>query len=264
MIRRADAIRFDRVVNVGRTRPLRVTVEHGAEEIEVYLKCSARPALGVEGLANEIIAALLAGDLGLPINEPFLVDMSPEWIQTVPDQETRLMLEQSSSVAFGSRAAGTQWAPWSSANTLDVTQVDLALKILAFDAFVANDDRRITNPNLLVRGSDIRVIDHELAFRVATKLFPPPEPWRVGNLNRLMGEDGHVFAHQLRQKPGLDTLPIREAWLGISDEKIAEYDAEIPIEWAEAGEPCEKALTLVRQVRDRIDECLTELSRVLQ
>jgi hypothetical protein len=264
MIRRADAIRFDSVVDVGRTRPLRVTAECVNEEIEVYLKVSARPQMGTEGLANEVIAACLAADLNLPINEPLLIDMSPEWIASVPDVEIRQLLINSSPVAFGSIAAGKQWSGWSSTNTLSLTQIDLALRILAFDAFITNDDRRIDNPNLLVKGDSFRIIDHELAFRIATKFFPPPKPWLAGNLSNLMGDDGHIFARQLRGRAGLDMASIKAAWQLITDDRIAAYNSCLPPEWADAYEPCQKALTLIGQVRDRIDECLIELGRVLQ
>jgi hypothetical protein len=39
-----------------------------------------------------------------------------------------------------------------------------ALQIFAFEALIANDDRRYNNPNVLVRGDKIFAIDHEAAF----------------------------------------------------------------------------------------------------
>ena len=115
MIRRAEAVRFDGVVDVeaGRNQPLMVTVEDASgEEAEVFLKPSARPELGVEGLANEVLAACVAGQLGLPICEPILVEMTPGWIATIPDAALRDVLGRSSPVAFGSRSAGPGWKGW--------------------------------------------------------------------------------------------------------------------------------------------------------
>jgi hypothetical protein len=195
MIRRAVAVRFDRPAEAGRTRPILAVVETSdGVEHEVYLKASGAPDLGVEGLANEAIAALLAADLSLPITEPFLVDLGPGWIQSIPDPTTRGMLTNSSPVAFASKSAGVQWRPWTRSDRLSNNQMANALAIFFFDALIQNDDRRPDNPNLLVKGSEFRIIDHELAFRLRLKLFPPPEPWRVGSmasgLNLTLGAHG--------------------------------------------------------------------------
>lgn len=117
MIRRAVPTRFDRPAEAGRNIPFLVVVEtsDGAEH-ELFLKASSRPELGIEGLANEALAACLAGDLGLPINEPFLVELDPAWIDAISDLETREMLQRSSAVAFASEAAGPQWRIWSAAD----------------------------------------------------------------------------------------------------------------------------------------------------
>jgi hypothetical protein len=66
MIRRATAIGFARIAELGRTMPLRVTVltEDGAEH-EVVMKISSGIELGVEGLLNEMLGSLIAADLGL-------------------------------------------------------------------------------------------------------------------------------------------------------------------------------------------------------
>ncbi|RYF00398.1 MAG: hypothetical protein EOO77_34095, partial [Oxalobacteraceae bacterium] len=84
MIRYADAIRFDRLAEQGRNQPLRVTVEtDDGEELEIFLKPSGRPEMGVEGMANELFAACVAGHLGLPTCEPIVVRMSQDWIASI-------------------------------------------------------------------------------------------------------------------------------------------------------------------------------------
>ena len=40
----------------------------------------------------------------------------------------------------------------------------VALGTFVFDAVIENPDRRPGNPNCLIAGQDIRLIDHELAF----------------------------------------------------------------------------------------------------
>lgn len=119
MIRKADAIRFDGVVTSGRNHPLRVTAEAiDGEELEVFLKPSGRPELGVEGLANELLAACVAGHVGLPICEPILVEMSPDWISSVPDRTLQEVLRGSCPIAFASKSAGVGWKTWAGEDRL--------------------------------------------------------------------------------------------------------------------------------------------------
>jgi hypothetical protein len=261
MLRVATAVRYDRDAEAGRNRPLRVTAEVDDEEIDVFLKPSGRPELSVTGLAHEVIAACVAGRLGLPICEPLLVEMTPEWIASVHDAATRYVLERSSRIAFGSRAAGVGWRQWSSDDVLTTGRRQKALEIFAFDAFIENPDRKPSNPNLLVKGDEFRIIDHELALFVRG-LLPRSEPWREGYLSRLMEADRHVFAPRLRGAD-IDIQPVGAAWRELSDDDLADYEACLPEQWAEASDSVSAALNHLRTIRDRMDECLAEIGRAL-
>lgn len=263
MIRRAVPVRYDRIASTGRNKPLLITVETSdGQEHEVYLKASARPELGVEGLANEALAACLAGDLGLPINEPFLVPLDPQWVNAIPDPATRLMLQQSAPIGFASKSHGPQWKVWSPGDALTAGRQPTALEILAFDAYIGNDDRIPSNPNCYVKGDAFRIIDHELAFRIKLKLFPRLEPWKSGNLAALVLPQGHIFGARLKGK-ALDYSAIRQAWATLSDRRFLDYQSALPPEWAAAQSAINDALTHLRTVRDRIDDCLAELERAL-
>lgn len=78
MIEAAYAVRYDGEVEQGRTAPLRVHIETETGEMtDVILKATVTPHLSIEGLANEMLGALLAGDLGLPIPKPYFVTVHP-------------------------------------------------------------------------------------------------------------------------------------------------------------------------------------------
>lgn len=128
-------------------------------------------------------------------------------------------------------------------------------------AFIENPDRKPSNPNLLVKGDEFRVFDHELSLRTIG-VFPKPEPWRVGYLDLLMRPDGHVFAGRIR-RADVDLTRVRAAWLSLSDDCLADYEAALPMEWNEAAGMVEAALSHVRMVLDRIDDCLREIGRIL-
>jgi hypothetical protein len=267
MIRRATIVRFDREVTAGRNRPFLAGLEtHDGEEVDAFVKITHRcRELREEALANETISALLAGDLALPVNEPFLVDITPEFIISIEQDLPQLAndLRNSNPVTFASRAAGTQWVGWSQADTIAQQNRQVALEIFAFDAFVENSDRRLDNPNLLKRGDELRIIDHELAFCIAMQLFPPATPWINGNLNRLIQPGGHLFARFLAGKNGLDIQAVHQKWSDLSDVRIDEYTSALPAEWNCVGDKIASALSHIRDVRDRIDDCIVELERVL-
>jgi hypothetical protein len=245
---------------------LRVTVEvDGGEQLDVFLKPSARPEVGIEGMANELLAACVAGHLELPVCEPIAVRMSPEWIGSIQDVGLQQTLTRSCPIAFGSVAAGSGWRAWTEDDRIIGERRAAALGIFAFDMFSENRDRVVSNPNLLIRGDSFRIIDHELCFRIRQCLFPKPEPWQLGYLQGATqhGPSGHVFGALLRGDRYLEYGPLRLAWTSLSDDALSDYGASIPNEWASATNAVEDALTHLRAVRDRIDECLAEVERAL-
>lgn len=179
MIPRAVLTRIDRVAVQGRTGPILSACEvDGEDEVEVFVKLSAGCDQNVVNLAREAIAACLAADLGLPVPKPWLVEIPPEIIPVVTDAQLAEKLRQSCPVAFGStRTPG--FSAWSSGHRLSTAMRPTALGILLFDSIIQNPDRRSENPNCLVQGSELRIIDHELAFTHNIILFWRP-PWQLG------------------------------------------------------------------------------------
>ncbi|WP_152533458.1 MULTISPECIES: HipA family kinase [unclassified Labrenzia] len=267
MIREAVLSRFDRSTEVGRTEPLRVGVLVDDEaEHDVVLKVSVGPECSIEGLANEMLGSLLAADLGLPVCEPYFVRIERDFLEAVTEPSLRQRLENSCPVAFGSQHAGVQWRRWLQSDRLSVNQIDQAISVLAFDGFIGNSDRNPRNSNMLVRNEDWRLIDHESAFRFRMKLFPRCEPWSPGNLQMMcnFGEDSeHIFARQLAGRNDLDFAPTRARWEGLSDVRLAQYDAALPDEWEEVRPFLSEALEHIKQIRDQIDRCIGEIERVL-
>ena len=90
-----------------------------------------------------------------------------------------------------------------------------------------------------------------------------PEPWRGGYLDRFIRSDGHIFGAGLKGRAH-DLRPIRRAWSGLSDARLEEYRGLLPAEWEPAQRAWEAALTHIRNVRDRIDDCVAELERALR
>jgi len=247
----------------GKTGPaLIICQKQNGEEVEVVAKCSAGCEQKEKSLAAEVIGACLAADLGLPILEPFLVELDPDFIASVPDAMHREKMAVSNIVAFGSKHVTGQYSAWTNGNLISEAMLPRAVAVFAFDGIIQNPDRREGNPNCLVRGDEIRIIDHELAFAHSLILFWKA-PWKVGGLQNLEAPGFHIFRAGLKGKQ-IDYSPIRAAWAGLSDAQILAYGNAIPAEWADATNSVASALQLIKDARDNIDACITEIQRVLQ
>lgn len=264
MISRVTADEVVRQADSGRTEPIIVLC--GAETdqpLEVYCKLSAGCFEGVVSLAREVVAACLAADLSLPVPTPYLVEIPPELASVVKDGSIARRLQNSSPVGFGSAKIKNQRGIWTAGTRITEAMLPAALGAMVFDAIIDNPDRRPSNPNCLVSGDDLHLIDHELAFPRTAGLLNWQPPWRPGALQRLDAVDGHIFAGGLKRHR-LDFDHIRAVWSAISDERLSEYRNAIPPEWVEALPAVDEALGRVRDARDNFDGVIAEIERVLR
>ncbi|MGH6861772.1 MAG: HipA family kinase [Phyllobacterium sp.] len=264
MLSQVFANEFVRPMANGKTAPVLIVCEKiNGDEVEVVTKFSIGCEQKEISLAAEVIGACLAGDLGLPVPEPFLVEVSEDFIATVPNAEHRDRIKTSNRIAFGSRLMTGQYSAWTNGSLISEAMLSSAAAIFAFDGIIQNPDRRTDNPNCLVRGDEIRIFDHELAFAHAVILFWTA-PWKVGGLDTLTEMPGlHIFRSGLRGRE-IDFGPIRRSWLALSDARISEYGEAVPDEWSSATKSVASALQLIKDARDNIDACLIEIERVLK
>ena len=133
--------------------------------------------------------------------------------------------------------------------------------ILLFDAVIQNPDRRADNPNCLVSGNELRIIDHELAF-MHKVVLSWKAPWILGGMKDLETPGRHIFVQELKGAP-IDFAVIKSRWTTLSDAHLKAYKAVIPSEWASAQADIDAALKLIADARDNIDDCIRELERIL-
>lgn len=264
MLRRVIASEFVRATQAGKTRPAFLRCEDASlDAVEVVAKFSAGCDRGVTDLAIEALAACLAGDLGLPIPEPFLVEIPSVWADAVP-ADRRKLVQTSSPVAFGSKLITGGYRDWNAGSRLSAVTLPIALSVIFFDAMIQNADRRPENPNCIVSGDNIRIFDHDGCFMTKDHgIIGWKPPWEVGGLKPFETKAYHIFSTGLR-KQSLDFSPIKNAWTGLPDERLADYLSALPPEWAKAKAHAEAAVKLVSDVRDNIDACILEMKRVLK
>lgn len=262
MLSHVTAVRFDGRVQSGRTVPCRLTCEAAdGAEVEVVAKLSDGCDRKVTALVMEAIAAMLAADLDLPVPEPFLVALEPEFIAGLPDAIVADMARRSNPLAFGSKHLPPGYTSWPVGKAMPKDAIATAAEIFAFDALIANDDRRPVNPNCLFSGSTLAIYDHEMAFFTEGMIGWQP-PWKIGSLESFKQTRRHLFSEQLCGKV-VKFDRFAGAWLAVTDERLAAYKAALPKEWNSAGQHADQAFTYIGQVRDNIEAALQEVRRVI-
>jgi hypothetical protein len=136
------------------------------------------------------------------------------------------MMRNSIGLNFGSRLlAGV--SQWPVDKSVPEAMREASLKIFAFDALIQNPDRRFENPNLLARGDDIFIFDHELAFSFLLDVMPSAEPWTLGGQQYLTN---HVFYSQLRKRT-VDLDEFTNELRTLAATNLEDILAEVPAEW---------------------------------
>ncbi len=231
-VRRVQAMRFERVMTSGRTKPIVAECMDGVGQAgEFVLKLASGMEQGMIGLACEAIAARIAEAVGLKVPEPVLVEIRPEFCDGVPDHEAAERLRRNLGVVFGSKLLSGGYITWLVNKAIPERLRDAASEVLAFDMFIQNPDRRTERPNLLVRVDDLVVVDHDMAFSFLFALGNLDEAW----LDPLeAGIRGHIFFHGLKGRLG-DLRRFRAAVEAMDDGRLDEMRMDIPAEWISSG-----------------------------
>jgi len=255
------AVRFGRKMTSGKTGPCLLGAERkDGTEVEVVVKFSAACERGVGALACEAVAAMLAADLDLPIPEPCIIRVEPSFLDAFPSslREVAQRVRGSSALAFGSALLPPGYSLAST--SIPRALVAQASEIFAFDCLIANPDRRVENPNCQSNGKSYAIFDHELAFLTKGVISWQP-PWKEGALEH--DAPRHLFYHGLKGK-SLRFERLEGAWKAISEHRISEYGSALPPEWLAQGSAALDALGYIAEIKKRMDEALSEVSRVLQ
>lgn len=266
MLPLVTATRFGRQVENGRTRPLVLFCdqEDSVEESEVYAKLRGSPGLTATGLMCEGIAALLGRDLGLPIPEPFIIEITDEFVNATGEAVGASVLRNSVGRNFGSKALYPQFAPWSAERVMPVAMRAVAADVFAFDAMIQNPDRRYNNPNCKVRDEELLIYDHDLAFDFLSGVLFWKPPWEQGGLDFLCGHspNRHAFFDVLRGMPHAFNRLV-DAWGKIDLPRLRGYVAALPAEWIPGGDAPQRILDYLADLKSHLPETITEIRKAL-
>jgi len=214
----------------GRTRPalFGCVDAAGAPAGDYVVKLVGSMDDRTRGPASELLASRLAHHLGLLCPDPAAVTVHPDLMNWLSQKrpEIRATMNGSSGPNFGSRLL-TDVSIWPVARPIPEAMLQGAARVFALDALISNDDRRRDNPNLLVRGDDIFVIDHELAFAFLYLVPSRERSWECRNRRSLQD---HVFFYQLRKQPINLTL-FTQRLAELSDTVLDTMIRDMPNPW---------------------------------
>lgn len=198
-----------------------------ADDLGTYV-CKFRGAgQGLGVLVAEVIVSGLAEVIGLRTPRLVQIELTEPIARYEADEEVQDLLNASLGLNLG-----VDFLPGSFGFDPTVPiDVDLAVRVLWLDAFVANVDRSWRNPNLLVWHGDVWVIDHGAALYFHHSWSPGIADPTHASVQRWAEQawsaDDHVMAGYVDQLgPVADGLADL-----ITDEVLDKVTARIPDEW---------------------------------
>lgn len=267
MLSKLTATRFDACVPAesGKTRPFMAAAENQQEEeLEICIKLVGGCDLGVKALVAEAVSSMLAADLGLPVPEPFVVEISQDFANMIPDPQARALANKSIGLNFASKKLPAGFHLWPPGRLVPKSLLPQAAEILAFDMLIVNDDRRPEKPNCLTNGPDLAVIDHEMAFPHCTSyIFGWSPLWELNALDeRRNPTRRHLFHDSLVGKE-IDFGSFEARFKRISPARFEEYFTSLPTAWANA-DGILKILEYLVEVRANFSSAITEIQKLLR
>lgn len=192
MIEQIEAEIFQDFQTKGYSRPARLTCRRAnGQQIEVFIKFAGGVRDRYFGLCAEVLCSAIARHLGFLTPDPYIVNLSPEFLTGAP-QEGKDLIHRSLGLNFGTVAVGSGYGVMPTEPRLPKELSKVAAEIFAFDILVQNFDRKWDNPNLLWNRKRIVLIDHESALN-------PVLPWPDFNLANLDLDKfyDHVFYSEI-------------------------------------------------------------------
>jgi hypothetical protein len=261
MVSTVKATTFVKPLRHGRTCPcLMLCEKNDGEQIETVVKLYSGKESTRKGLICETMASLLARDLDLTVPEPFIVEIEPDFHEGVPDIELSERFRNSPGANFGSRYLGVGYITWPQERSIPGSLMQDAIDIFAFDMIIQNPDRRKDKPNLLRKGDELAIFDHEMAFSFLYALGPDEHPWE----GRGMGfAKAHVFYNGLKGH-NVSMERIQGALEAIDDHRFGTYVDAIPGEWrSDSGGASERIQEYLKQARDNSKKLFKKIMEVL-
>ena len=246
---RVQATSVLHALSSGRTKPcLMLCTDDAGNSFEAVVKWRAGKEMSERGLVCELMTAMLAIDLDLPVPKSFIVEVAPNFNVGENKPELSAIARQSAGLNFGCERLPQGVATWPKDKPIPVSLRPLAAEVFAFDVLIQNPDRRRESPNgpnLLWSGDEIYLYDHEQAFSFLMGIIGWQPPW-TGRGTEFCRN--HVFFQQLTGIPhNFDRLS--GALEALTDARLKEYVDAVPNEWRSKSDAADRIAEYLQQAR---------------
>ena len=256
---RLQAVAFQCELPSGSTHPCVFVCEdeEGNEAVEYVVKFRSEVRGGATGLLFEFIAAQLADSLDVPMPAPALIELDAQLADATPERSVAERIRASIGLNFGTRFLTPGYVTWRVNDEIPLTLRQTATDILAFDAVIDNADRRRDKPNLLWKGDELFVFDHEVAFAF-TRLIGTHIPFEDTGMQFLRE---HPLYAGMRGQP-IDLRRFTGELEGLTDSVISSICNRVPSEFGTMY--LDSIQHWLTQARDRAQYLAGALGRILQ
>ena len=117
-----------------------------------------------EVIFRELVCSHLADQFDLATPETVLVQMSPEFLNTLPTQQLVQYRQTTEGLKLGTAYIEPPYVNYSPALAIEFLKPFDVASVFAFDQCILNKDRREGKPNLLLKENDVYLIDHEICL----------------------------------------------------------------------------------------------------
>ena len=261
MIPHVRAVAFLKPMVSGRTKPcLMLCEDDDGNQEEVVVKLRAGIETREMGSTSEVMASLLAQDLDLPTPEPRLVEIEPGFERTVMNPGLADTMKDSTGWNFGSKRLAPGLTTWPKGKSIPLLLRQTAAEVFAFDTIIQNPDRRKDNPNVLWKGGDLFIYDHEMSLTFFLPQLGWQPPWTGQGLEFLTD---HLFYDGLKGTPiNLDRFT--GAFEAITDDRLEEYSADVPDDWKAKSDASVQMVAYLKEARQNLDGIVSSIGRLLK
>jgi hypothetical protein len=258
---RTTAEIFHRCFITGKTKPLLVTVaDKDGGHRECVIKLNARLTVPPLEHLCEFVAWALGSLLGIVMPRAFAVEITAEFARACPSPIREVLL---SSVG---QCFGSEYIP----GTMPVPQSNMASdlrpaasRLLAFDAFIQNPDRRTEKPNHFSSREGLLAFDHGDAFAFLWPLIGRTVDPALDPCLDIVKK--HFYYAPLKGHLG-PLKSFREAIRRLENETLDMIGESVPQEWTvgRASGKVSAILDTLRRRRDGIDIWLDQVEACME
>lgn len=185
---------FDKIIEGGgRTRPWLVLVFIESQPIPYVVKLYSKKDIDQScSVANDVYSSILATHFELNTPKPALIEFTDNFIKSLPLDIRAELEKKDGRIKFGCEFIDGAFAYEDTLQRGNLNKYDFE-NIYIFDNLLRNADRRIINPNILLKGTTAYLIDHESTLSVTENTITQfnESKWVYNHTN-------HIFYNHLK------------------------------------------------------------------